>query len=1427
MALGEIDSISGKESTVAEIAESSPLAALIGGVPLLGLCTVANNGMSFHISALLDSGANGSLFVDTRLANFMIQKLGCEWRDDFKPHGIGTFESGTAQYINKIVKANFRVQGYLFHDQWMMVMKMRHPLILGRKFLDRHDILLDCRRRRLLMPPEMLPAMPSTDICLNEAGEPLSDPAFDKDVRRRDELMAKEDQRRRIGYTNAAAIKARITELEKQAQKPAATITTPTKVSYFRPREILQRSTTSLSPPRDPVSRAHHEMQRQVSKSNEVPLDPKPPPPKNRDKNKKPEPVFPLRDAKGPYRLARGSCGFSWYKERPPDIAIISAEPLLYLAKKSHLGVTSLYEIDRFIQDKKNKEAGLEDDEEELRRKVLTIVPPEYHEFQDVFSKVQSDTLPPFRPTIDHKIQLTEGAQPEDLEYSPMYKLSLEELEACKRYIEENLHKGFIEASQAPWAAPILFVRKHDGGLRFCVDYRKLNAITRKDRYPLPLIEETLARIAKAKYFTKIDIRQAFHRIRMHPDAEELTTFRSRYGAYKFKVLPFGLTNGPSTFQRFINETLMGYLDDFCSAYIDDILIFSDDLKSHREHVKKVLSRLRDAGLQSDIKKCEFHVFKTKFLGFIIGTDCIEVDPEKTSAVREWKEPTTVRGIQSFLGFCNFYRKFVREYGRIAKPLINLTKKGESFSWTNDCQAAFDELKHRLLTAPILRHFSHDLETETQMETDASDGVLAGVLLQRCPGEEDWHPVAFYSEAMQGAEHNYPIHDKELMAVVRGLICWRAELVGLQTPFSVVTDHQALEFFSTKRVLNLRQAGWAEIMAQYHFTITYRPGKQNILADALSRKAEEVKTQKEKKELQRTMRIFKLVQDLGDGPNDVYTLDDTEITVVGALGADAADSPSEAGDVTLLDELLRLNREDPTLEAYRDKARSGSGGFSLLDSKYMLFQGRLAVPDAELLRTRIIREIHDRMTTAHPGRNKTRALVAARYWWPGLAADVDRYVANCMTCRPSKVPRDKTPGLLQPLPVVEQPWRDLVIDFKKMPESKKGNNNLFVSIDRLTKISWSIPTRDSATAALAARLYYQGPYRIFGLPRSVVSDRGPQFISEFRQELCKILNINWKLSTSGHSQTAGQAEIMNEYIDQRLRLYVNHYQDDWDEMMPALDAVQASLPHESLGGLQPHEVLFGYPMPMHVDWEARTTDWSQVTPKDKLSREEAQEHVKILQNYVAAARQAIEKAQQAMIKQANKKRRPPDFDIGDRVFVVKKNWSTTRPSDKLDYPMTRLPYKIIDKIKDNVFKLEVPPGWRATDQFNAERLRRYPDNPLPGQVSENPEGELVGENEEWEVEQVLASRLYYHKLQYQVQWKGWDPDPTWYDAGGFKNSTAKLREYHNKHPAQAGPPTRLEQWEQAALHDAFDPPHPDDDKAATLHRGTRTRVRRS
>jgi hypothetical protein len=369
--------------------------------------------------------------------------------------------------------------------------------------------------------------------------------------------------------------------------------------------------------------------------------------------------------------------------------------------------------------------------------------------------------LPPHR-SYDHKIVLEAE---NNLGYSPLYKMTAKELETTKQYLVDNLNKGFIAPSQSPFAAPVLFVKKADGSLRFCIDYRKLNQITRKDRYPLPLIDETLARISKAKIFTKLDIRQAFHRIRMDPDSEELTTFRTRYGSYKCKVLPFGLTNGPATYQRYMNDVLFDYLDDFCTAYLDDILIYSDSELEHTEHVRKVLQRLRDAGLQADLKKCEFHVTRTKYLGFIVSTGGIEVDPEKVSVVRDWKPPQTVRGIQSFLGFCNFYRRFIRDYGVIAKPLVQLTKTNVPFRFDKACWDAFEELKSRLTSSELLRHY--DPEKQSMIETDASDGVIAGVLSQQ-HGEE-WYPVAYFSKTMLPAECNYKIYNKEMLAIICSL----------------------------------------------------------------------------------------------------------------------------------------------------------------------------------------------------------------------------------------------------------------------------------------------------------------------------------------------------------------------------------------------------------------------------------------------------------------------------------------------------------------------------------------------------------------------------------------------------------------------------------------------------------------------------------
>jgi hypothetical protein len=412
---------------------------------------------------------------------------------------------------------------------------------------------------------------------------------------------------------------------------------------------------------------------------------------------------------------------------------------------------TSLYEIDQM----------LEPDQEETEE-LLEKVPKEYHSYLDVFSKAASDTLAPHRP-YDHKIELE---SPNNLGFSPLYKMTTEELETVKQYLLDNLHKGFIEPSQSPFAAPVLFVKKPNGSLRFCIDFRKLNQITRKDQYPLPLIDETLAQVSGAKIFTKLDIWQAFHWIRMSPDSEELTTFRTRYGSYKCKVLPFGLTNGPATYQRYMNDVLFEYLDDFCSAYLDDILIYSDNELEHQQHVEKVLQRLRDAGLQADIKKCEFNVTKTKYLGFILSTDGIEVDPEKVSVVREWKAPESVRGIQSFLGFCNFYRRFIRDYGVIAKPLVQLTKIGVPFVFGKECWEAFEELKACLTSSELLQHYNADYQSI--IETDASDRVVTEVLSQLHPDSE-WYPVAYFLKTMAPAECNYKIHDKKMLAIVKSL----------------------------------------------------------------------------------------------------------------------------------------------------------------------------------------------------------------------------------------------------------------------------------------------------------------------------------------------------------------------------------------------------------------------------------------------------------------------------------------------------------------------------------------------------------------------------------------------------------------------------------------------------------------------------------
>ncbi|KAL9563874.1 hypothetical protein ACKAV7_011909 [Fusarium commune] len=422
--------------------------------------------------------------------------------------------------------------------------------------------------------------------------------------------------------------------------------------------------------------------------------------------------------------------------------------------------------------------------------------------------------------------------------------MSREELRALREWLDENLRKGFIRPSSSPVASLVLFVKKPGGGLRFCVDYRALNNITVKDRYPLPLIKESLNNLSGMNYFSRIDIVSAFNNLRIRKGEEYLTAFRTRFGLFESLVMPFGLTGAPATFQRYINDALREHLDIFCTAYLDDILIYSRTREEHIEHLRLVLEKLRAAGLYTNPAKCEFLVKETKFLGLIMGQEGIRMDPAKVETVKNWKTPTCLTDVQAFIGFRNFYRRFIRDFSKLTAPLNRLTKKDVPFVWDGACEKAFLKLKEAFTTAPILRPF--DWTRDVILETDASDYVSAGVLSQY-DDEGRLHPVAFFSKKHTATECNYEIYDKELMAIIRCFEEWRPELEGAPSPIKVITDHKNLEYFTTTKLLNRRQARWSEFLSRFNFQISYRPGKQGVKPDALTRRSEDLPKEGDKR----------------------------------------------------------------------------------------------------------------------------------------------------------------------------------------------------------------------------------------------------------------------------------------------------------------------------------------------------------------------------------------------------------------------------------------------------------------------------------------------------------------------------------------------------------------------------------------------------
>ncbi|KAI2664082.1 Transposon Tf2-6 polyprotein [Labeo rohita] len=672
-------------------------------------------------------------------------------------------------------------------------------------------------------------------------------------------------------------------------------------------------------------------------------------------------------------------------------------------------------------------------------------IPHEYHDLLEAFSTVRATELPPHRPG-DCAIELMPGAIPPR---GRIFPLSQPESEAMENYIKEELAKGFIRPSTSPVSAGFFFVKKKDGGLRPCIDYRSLNEVTVKYRYPLPLVPPALEQLRSAKYYTKLDLRSAYNLIRIREGDEWKTAFSTTSGHYEYRVMPFGLANSPLYFQAFVNDVFRDMLNRWVIVYIDDILIFSNSYSEHIQHVRAVLKRLIHHQLYAKEEKCQFHQEKISFLGYVISPEGVAMDETKVTAVRNWPQPKTLKQLQRFLGFSNFYRRFIRNFSTVAAPLTSMVKKGSArLSWSPEALHAFHDLRLRFSSAPVLKH--PDSQLPFLVEVDASSTGVGAILSQRLGEPPRTFPCAFFSHKLSPAERNYDVGNRELLAIKLALEEWRHWLEGALHPFVILTDHKNLEYIRTAKVLNHRQARWALFFTRFQFTISYRPGSQNHKADALSRVHE---------------------------PDHASPPPETILPASMLIAPVAWDLMTEISEAH--------SRDPPPAECP---------------------ENRTYVP-AEL-RPRVLSEVHARPSSGHPGIEATIDLLHNRFWWPSLRSDSIDFVKNCVVCNTTKASRQLPAGLLQPLPVPKRPWSHIAVDFITDLPPSQGHTTILTVIDRFSKGCRLIPLPKLPTALETAEALCNAVFRFYGVNVSLTSGYHPEANGQaerLNQELTRFL----------------------------------------------------------------------------------------------------------------------------------------------------------------------------------------------------------------------------------------------------------------------------------------------------------------------------------
>ena len=759
----------------------------------------------------------------------------------------------------------------------------------------------------------------------------------------------------------------------------------------------------------------------------------------------------------------------------------------------------------------------------------------------------------PKKRDIEHRIDVKD---PSLQMYRQQWRLSPEQRVEIDSWVYKMVKTALIRPSISPHAAPTFCVRK-PVGWRIVHDYRQLNENTVRQSVPMTRKEDVFDAMAGGYYFSTMDLMSAYYQIRMKEDHIKYTAFQAPNGLWEYLVLPMGVSNAPATMHRLTTELFKNL--NHTKAYYDDIYIFTKtkDINEHLQALDEVLKILEENQLFVKISKCVFCAEEIPCLGDFIGRNGVRIDPDKVKTIREWPVPKTQDDLHSFLGLTGYVQRFCHHYAELTGPLFDLLKKKDKKNskivFGDKELKLFEELKSRLSDTPVL-HVA-DFSLPMRLRTDASNFAIGGVLFQIIDGEE--RPIAFTSRKMKKAELNYPTQQQELLAIVHSLTTFR--IYCLDQPPIVDTDHCTLQTIFTQKTANRRLARWYDLLAEYQPKFQYYPGKDNYVAETLSRRPD----------LKPTIKEFHEIK--------IPSFNDTCFTMALSTLLESTDLKkniinSYKKDKKIQEILKAINlRNNSTRNKEKKKINQKSFMLYSYDNDLLWYQTptdeepRIVIPNDIKLKNLVISEAHDTNYGGHPGTERTYLNLCQLWYWGKMVRSIQKYIHDCESCRRNKPRLTREPGLLEPLRIPEDRWSDISMDFiTDLPETTNGYNAILVIVDRLTKRVILIPTIKKLSAEACAQLFLKHVWKDHGIPKSIVSDRDPKFLSGFWTTLFKTLGTKLKMTTAYRAQGDGQTERMNRTLEEYLRAVVGPNQETWDTHIATAQFVMNSTVNNSI-----------------------------------------------------------------------------------------------------------------------------------------------------------------------------------------------------------------------------------------------------------------------